>query len=471
MKNKRFRTGLFSALVFLSDCGLAFLAGWLAWLLVFHWLQPRSSTTDLTLQLRWAAPAVYLLFLLALGSTTGARSQPVAAQLLGVTRAALYALLVIAGAVFLLKGYQLSRGLVLAYFAAAPPLVGLGRMVLHRLNLFLLLRGWGRVRTAVVGSGPSAREIFDHLAVNQVLGYEMVGFLVDTPGELAFHYGGVRAIGLHRDCGQVLAGHRVQQVLIPWVHSSVFDNRDVLQCCRSMGIGLKVVSHRIDLLLRAAQLDEVTGITLVDPDPPGRRTLARAVKRAADLSGAALILLALAPLFLLVTGLIALDSRGGVFYRQRRLGEGRRPFDLIKFRTMVAGADGIKQRLAEHNEADGPIFKIRNDPRITRIGRWLRRFSLDELPQLLNVLAGDMSLVGPRPPLPAEVSRYEEWHLRRLDGPQGMTGLWQVSGRSELKFDEMALLDIYYLEHWSPALDLEILFKTIPVVLLGKGAY
>jgi lipopolysaccharide/colanic/teichoic acid biosynthesis glycosyltransferase len=138
---------------------------------------------------------------------------------------------------------------------------------------------------------------------------------------------------------------------------------------------------------------------------------------------------------------------------------------------MVAGADQIRELLEPHNEADGPIFKIRNDPRINAVGRWLRRFSLDELPQLINVLKGDMSLVGPRPPLPSEVTQYQEWHRQRLAGPQGMTGLWQISGRSELKFDEMALLDIYYLEHWSPALDLAILFKTVPVVLLGKGAY
>lgn len=471
MERKRFRTGLFSALTMLSDTGLAFAASWLSWRLLEHWLNPGVPMTDITYQLWWIVPLVYLSFVFLFGSYFEARTKNIAVQVLGLYRAALYALFVIIAVVFLVKGYQLSRGFVLVYLAIAPLLLAAGRSILYRLNLLLLQQGWGRVRTVVVGSGQAAREIFDHLAINQVLGYEMVGFLVDSPAELLFEYGGVRAIGLHRNCGDVLAAHQVQQVFIPWILSSVFDNRDVLRVCRQQGIALKVVSHRIDLLLRAAHIDEVTGVTLVEQHHPPLRTAGRTAKRAADIIGSGLILLALAPLFLMVMAAIVIDSRGGVFFRQRRLGEGGRPFFLLKFRTMVAGADLIREQLEPRNEADGPIFKIRNDPRVTAVGRWLRRFSLDELPQLINVLNCDMSLVGPRPPLQSEVDQYQEWHRQRLAGPQGMTGLWQISGRSELKFDEMVLLDIYYLEHWSPALDLTILCKTIPVVLLGKGAY
>jgi exopolysaccharide biosynthesis polyprenyl glycosylphosphotransferase len=471
VKHKRFRTGLFSGLALFFDCGLAFAGSWLAWHLMFRWFRPDMPMMGITYELRWIVPLVYLSFTFFAGSSLEARTKTIPAQVIGLYRAAIYALFVIIGVVFLLKDYQLSRGFVLTYLSIAPLLVAAGRSALYRLNLLLLRRGWGRVRTVVIGSGQAAKEIFDHLAINQVLGYEMVGFLVDSSSELTFEYGGVKAIGLHRDCGQVLASRRVQQVFIPWVLSSVFDNRDVLQVCQEQGVSLKVVSHRIDLLLRAAHIDEVTGVTLVDSHQRPLRTAGQAVKRAADILGSALILLALAPLFLVVMAAIMIDSRGGVFFRQERVGAGVRPFRLLKFRTMVAGADQIRQQLEPHNEADGPIFKIRNDPRVTSVGRWLRRFSLDELPQLINVLKGDMSLVGPRPPLPSEVAQYQSWHRQRLAGPQGMTGLWQISGRSELKFDEMALLDIYYLEHWSPALDLAILFKTVPVVLLGKGAY
>ncbi|HOS79125.1 MAG TPA: sugar transferase, partial [Anaerolineae bacterium] len=144
---------------------------------------------------------------------------------------------------------------------------------------------------------------------------------------------------------------------------------------------------------------------------------------------------------------------------------------IIKFRSMRVGAEEEQQKLLMLNEADGPLFKIREDPRLTRVGAFLRRTSLDELPQLLNVLRGEMSLVGPRPPVPSEVACYQPWHMQRLSVPGGMTGLWQVSGRSDLTFDEMALLDIYYIEHWSPWLDIQILLRTLPKVLLAKGAY
>lgn len=160
-----------------------------------------------------------------------------------------------------------------------------------------------------------------------------------------------------------------------------------------------------------------------------------------------------------------------MLFRQVRLGRNRQPFVINKFRSMRATAEAEQARLAALNEVDGPIFKIRQDPRLTRVGWFLRRFSLDELPQFFNVLSGDMSLVGPRPPIPHEVGQYEDWHLQRLEVSPGLTGLWQVSGRSELTFDEMVLLDIWYIENWSLGLDFKILLRTIPAVLFGNGAY
>jgi lipopolysaccharide/colanic/teichoic acid biosynthesis glycosyltransferase len=173
----------------------------------------------------------------------------------------------------------------------------------------------------------------------------------------------------------------------------------------------------------------------------------------------------------LVALVIKLDSPGPTLFRQERVGKGGRPFTLYKFRSMGVGAEDQKELLRNLNEADGPLFKIKEDPRVTRLGRLLRRLSLDELPQFYNVLRGDMSLIGPRPPLPEEVVQYQPWHMRRLEIAPGITGLWQVSGRSELPFDEMALLDIYYIEQWTPALDVKILLRTIPTVLFGDGAY
>ena len=194
------------------------------------------------------------------------------------------------------------------------------------------------------------------------------------------------------------------------------------------------------------------------------------MKRLLDFMMALALLIILAPLLLILALLIKLTSRGPALYRQTRCGLGGRKFTLYKFRSMSPDADLRREELAALNEMDGPVFKIRNDPRCTTIGRFMRKFSLDELPQLVNILRGDMSFVGPRPPLPEEVEKYERWQRRRLRMQPGLTCLWALEGRSRLSFRRWMELDLEYIDHWSMALDWKILLKTIPVVLLGRGA-
>ncbi len=194
-------------------------------------------------------------------------------------------------------------------------------------------------------------------------------------------------------------------------------------------------------------------------------------KRCLDVAGAALALVVSAPVVAVVAALIKLESHGPVFYRSVRIGRGGRPFVFYKLRSMVKDADRRRDHIAHMNEADGPVFKIARDPRVTRIGRFLRTTSLDELPQFYNVLVGDMSLVGPRPPIPQEVAQYEPWQLRRLDVRPGITCLWQISGRSRIGFQEWMRLDLEYIRHQSLALDLKILARTLPAVLSREGAY
>jgi exopolysaccharide biosynthesis polyprenyl glycosylphosphotransferase len=194
-------------------------------------------------------------------------------------------------------------------------------------------------------------------------------------------------------------------------------------------------------------------------------------KRATDLLLVSLGLLLISPILLMIAAAVKLDSPGSVFYRQQRVGKDGRLFSMFKFRSMCQDADRRLETLQTQNEATGPLFKMRNDPRVTPVGAVLRRWSLDELPQLLNVLRGEMSLVGPRPPLPKEVEEYEEWQLGRLRAVPGLTGLWQVSGRSEVPFHDMVRLDLHYIRNWSLALDFEILLRTIPAVLSNRGAY
>ena len=194
-------------------------------------------------------------------------------------------------------------------------------------------------------------------------------------------------------------------------------------------------------------------------------------KRAIDVVGAVVLLLLLMPVFLLISIWIKLDSPGPVIFMQKRMGYGGRAFVFYKFRSMRTDAEEVRKELMHLNEVSGPIFKIKRDPRVTRIGRWLRKYSLDELPQIINVLKGDMSLVGPRPPLPDEVEKYEDWQLKRLSVVPGITCLWQVSGRSKLSFDEWVQLDLKYIETRNIWLDFYILLKTIPAVMSGDGAY
>jgi len=227
----------------------------------------------------------------------------------------------------------------------------------------------------------------------------------------------------------------------------------------------------MEILVQRAEFVPGQSVPLFTPKPPVFEGIDFAVKRTFDLVGAFVILLLLSPLLLAISAAVKLTSRGPVLYRSQRPGIGGVPFDCFKFRTMFDGVVVSEEELEAMNEADGALFKIRDDPRVTRVGRWLRRFSLDELPQLINVVRGEMSLVGPRPLPLRDFDRLEEWHKKRYLVLPGITGLWQVSGRSELDFDDLVRLDFVYLERWSVALDLVILLKTIPAVVMRRGAF
>jgi exopolysaccharide biosynthesis polyprenyl glycosylphosphotransferase len=246
----------------------------------------------------------------------------------------------------------------------------------------------------------------------------------------------------------------------------------IVQLCEERGIMVRVQTEMFNLSIARWQVDELDGMPIVTirSGPPDGWPLL--VKWLLDLCGGAVLLLALAPIFGLVALLIKLDSPGPVFFEQERVGLNKRRFKLLKFRTMCEGADKQQQMLEALNQAKGPVFKIKNDPRITSVGRLLRRFSIDELPQLLNVLKGDMSLVGPRPLPLRDVQRIDlRWHNRRFSVKPGLTCLWQVNGRSDVNFDHWVRMDLEYIDNWSLGLDMKILMKTVPAVFKGSGAY
>jgi exopolysaccharide biosynthesis polyprenyl glycosylphosphotransferase len=332
-------------------------------------------------------------------------------------------------------------------------------------------RGRGVLRTLLVGAGETGRAVMRNVVAQPNLGYHLVGFLDDNPAKRAKVIGRFDPLGTSDDLVKVLAEQAVDMVIIalPW------RSRDkimrLVDQCETVGTSVRIVPDLFQMSLNRVDVDSLGGIPLIAVREPVIRGWPLRIKRAMDVAVAGLILVTLAPLASLIALAIKIDSPGPVHFRQTRVGRFGRRFTCYKFRSMHEGADAQQRALSHRNEATGPIFKIRDDPRLTRVGRVLRRLSFDELPQLWNVLFGDMSLVGPRPPMPDEVARYEDWHRRRLEVAPGLTGLWQVSGRSELTFDEMVMLDLYYAENWSLGLDLAIMLRTVPTVLRGTGAY
>lgn len=378
--------------------------------------------------------------------------------------------------------------LILAYAFISRPLVysrlllleaGIGIIILMSLDRIAVLliqqnrfrRGIGVRRVIIVGAGEVGRRVIRTIVAQPQLGYHIIGYVDDNPAKGEKEIGRIKGLGPVDSLGEHIDTDVVDEVLItlPWTfHRRILN---ILRECERHHVSARIVPDIFQLSLSQVEVSDLGGVPLISVRDIAFSRVALIFKRAFDTSGAVLGLIVGAPVLAMIAIAIKLDSPGPVFFRQTRVGKNHRQFRIIKFRSMRIGAEQEQKRLQELNEADGPLFKIRDDPRLTRVGAFLRRTSLDELPQLLNVLRGEMSLVGPRPPVPAEVASYQPWHMQRLTVPGGMTGLWQVSGRSELTFDEMVLLDIFYIEHWSPWLDLQILLRTIPKVLLATGAY
>ncbi len=346
------------------------------------------------------------------------------------------------------------------------------RGMLISLRRWRWAHGHGRERVLVIGGTGMGRRVMESIVARPHLGYALVGYLEDAgPPSGQRPDGHFRHLGTVDELVAFVRSGAVDQVVIAlpfWQHNQL---PGLVELCREAGVEFRVAPDLYELSFDRVDVGHLGAIPLIGLKELSLTGWNLVVKRAMDL---VLTLLA-APIILLLGAIIALEIRrdtpGPAIFRQQRVGRDGKPFMAYKFRTMVADAEARKAELAALNEADGPIFKIRDDPRMTRVGRILRRTSLDELPQFWNVLRGEMSLVGPRPPTPDEVARYEEWHRRRLDVTPGLTGLWQVLGRSDTSFDEMVRLDIYYAENWSPGMDVRILLQTLPVVISGKGAY
>ena len=334
-------------------------------------------------------------------------------------------------------------------------------------------KGLGLNHVLIIGAGERAKEFFLYTKANPAQGYSPVGFLADTQEnhdtQVADLIGGVD------DLPEVIRDQWIDEVLVSDEYLDPEPIRKIASICERADIRLTMMPHFAGFLSTNSHIHEVAGLPLVTNDVRLLGSAGRLTKRAMDLTALTFIGVATLPLLVVLVTIVVLsikvESRGPVFFRQKRIGKGGRPFLLYKFRSMRQDAETMLKQVESMNEASGPLFKIRTDPRVTKVGRVLRRWSIDELPQLYNVWRGDMSLVGPRPPIPSEVDQYVDWQMSRFDVPPGVVGLPQVSGRSELTFDDTIRLDLFYIENWSPVLDVKILLKTIPTVLFGRGAY
>ena len=334
-------------------------------------------------------------------------------------------------------------------------------------------RGFNYRTVVLVGDTPRARSMARLIHAHPWWGLKLLGLVRERPAasEAGTTAGGLPVLGTLEDFPTILTSFPVDEVILAVDRGDIATLEDIFLMCEEMGIRTRLILDFFPHVIARVELEELDGTPLLTFSTTPGDASALLAKRFLDVSLAALVGLVCLPLAAVVAVLIKLTSHGPVLFRQVRCGLNGRPFTFYKLRTMVDGAEEMREEVEHLNQLDGPVFKAENDPRVTPVGRFLRRFSLDEIPQLWNVLLGEMSLVGPRPPLPEEVARYEKWQRRRLSMKPGLTGLWQVSGRNDLtRFDEWMELDLAYIDNWSLGLDFRILLRTIPAVLSGRGA-
>lgn len=381
-------------------------------------------------------------------------------------QAGLIAGLLLCGTLYLARAEAVSR-LAMVLLVLFSTVLLCARRALWRRMVYKRYRAGLETRNVlIVGAGRVAHALRNHLESLRHLGFRFKGFVALTEREA--ESGDSDIIGDVRNCLQLARSLFVDEIFfsVPAEKKLVIA---LVEEARALGIDVRVVPDLYDGLAWNATVEYIGQFPTI---PLHRRDLAIGaflLKRAIDITGATIVTLLGMPVFLAIAIAIKLDSRGPIFYRAQRTGRKGRSFTCYKFRTMCAEADKLKKDLEHKNERSGILFKISNDPRITRVGRILRKYSLDELPQLINVLRGDMSLVGPRPPIASEVEQYDIAHLRRLDVLPGMTGLWQVEARQDPSFDSYISLDTAYVENWSLWLDLKILVRTVGVVFSGTG--
>lgn len=467
-----------SQYLFLIDMVLALVAFWLAYLARYEWeiFRPLERGNFAPFEPYVPYAFIYAVWLMLTcrgnGLYKSVRGRPFMEEVYIILNGVTMSTVIVLALSFFLQPLVFSR-LMLVYVAVfTTVLLAIARVIVRMAQARLRSKGIGIQRVLIIGAEDVGQAVLRTMLARKELGYVPVGFIDDDPQRGTVDLGRVRGLGSTDHLAEVIRDEHVDLVVITlkWSHHDRILR--LVQTAQKSGADVRVVPDVFQLNMRQVQVENLDGIPLLGLN--GHAPLrggGRIAKRSIDIG---LIIIAspiLIPILALVALAIKLEDGGAIFYTQRRVGEGGRPFEMVKFRSMIPDADKYREALIRDNHLDPRHPKLADDPRITRVGRFIRRTSIDELPNIFNVLRGQMSLVGPRPPTPDEVELYEPWHMQRLQIMPGITGLWQVSGRSEVPFEEMCLLDIYYIENWSIRLDAQILMMTVPRVLLRQGAY
>jgi exopolysaccharide biosynthesis polyprenyl glycosylphosphotransferase len=380
-------------------------------------------------------------------------------------------IIILAG--YLFELFTFSRKWMFLLLALSIFFIILSRFIWEFLSIRFIRKLDVRSRTIIVGIGENSKRIEDSFKKysferEKVLGYVDSEKRIKKSERVLEDF---KILGYLENIKEVIQKYRIQRVIISSPEYKYFEILEILEKIKGLDLSILVFPGFFEFSIKRVNMREIAGIPLMQVSNIGFFGFNLFLKTTLDYVLGSIIFIFFIPIYLVVGLIIKIDSRGPVFYKQERLTKDNEAFYMYKFRSMHIDADKRLKELEKYNEADGPLFKIKNDPRITRVGKYIRRFSIDELPQIINVLKGELSLVGPRPPLPQEVKKYSRWEARRMNVKQGITGMWQVSGRSELSFEEMAKLDLYYIQNWSIELDIKIILKTIPAAIFGKGAY
>jgi len=410
------------------------------------------------------------LMLFSAGFYRSHRTLPLAEEIWGSAKVAFGGTAAVALIVYGLRLEFVSRWFLVVFGLVNFTFLATEKVALRLVSRWVRARGYNFRTVLLVGTGSKAVQLAEFLEAHPHWGFRVIGYLDDDNGGEIRRGNRWSCCGKIADLESVLKREVVDELIFVIEKGKLGEYEQALLVAERHGVRAHVSLDIFPHALARPILEELDGVQLLSFTTTPSNPVQLVVKRAVDLALSLILFLFTLPIQIAAAIAIRLSSPGPIFFRQVRCGLNGRHFTLLKFRTMYRGAEGRLSEISHLNEMSGPVFKASMDPRLTPVGRVLRRLSIDELPQLVNVIAGDMSLVGPRPPLPEEVFHYEPWQRRRLSMSPGITCLWQISGRNDLDFDRWMALDLKYIDTWSPMLDLKILLKTVPAVLSGRGA-